>query len=217
MVESLPAGTSPVYPAIPSIILTAVQVMYTQVAPSLTANDVARMNGWADGTIEPRARGLVQTTITVNPGTMHWVQFTPAADITVSQISMMTGTTAASGLTLARMGVYEVNSNGNSGTLLARTANDTTIFVGNNTLYTRSFDTAEGYPATITLTAGNRYALAHIITGSASGTRIAYVSMNAQILSVTPANNNFLNGQTDLPATPTGLSSLTVGVWGRLS
>lgn len=32
-VESLPAGTSPVYPAIPSIILTAVQVMYTQVGP----------------------------------------------------------------------------------------------------------------------------------------------------------------------------------------
>jgi hypothetical protein len=32
-VESLPAGTSPVYPAVPSIILTAVQVMYTQVGP----------------------------------------------------------------------------------------------------------------------------------------------------------------------------------------
>jgi hypothetical protein len=30
-VESLPAGTSPVSPAVPSIILTAVQVMYTQV------------------------------------------------------------------------------------------------------------------------------------------------------------------------------------------
>ena len=33
-VESLPAGTSPVYPAVPSIILTAVQVMYTQVGPT---------------------------------------------------------------------------------------------------------------------------------------------------------------------------------------
>jgi hypothetical protein len=32
-VESLPAGTSPVSPAVPSIILTAVQVMYTQVGP----------------------------------------------------------------------------------------------------------------------------------------------------------------------------------------
>jgi hypothetical protein len=32
-VESLPAGTSPVYPAVPSIILTVVQVMYTQVGP----------------------------------------------------------------------------------------------------------------------------------------------------------------------------------------
>jgi hypothetical protein len=34
LVESLPAGTSPVSPAVPSIILTAVQVMYTQVGPS---------------------------------------------------------------------------------------------------------------------------------------------------------------------------------------
>jgi microcystin-dependent protein len=32
-VESLPGGTSPVYPAVPSIILTAVQVMYTQLGP----------------------------------------------------------------------------------------------------------------------------------------------------------------------------------------
>jgi hypothetical protein len=175
------------------------------------------MNGWADGTIEPRARGLVQTSTTINPGTMHWVQFTPAADITVSQISMMTGTTPASGLTLARMGVYEVNSDGSSGTLLARTANDTTIFVGNNALYTRSFDTAGGYPATITLTAGNRYALAHIITGSASGTRISYVAMSNQILNVTPASSNLLSGQTDLPDTPAGLTNTTIGVWGRLS
>jgi hypothetical protein len=34
VVESLPAGTSPVYPAVPSIILTAVQVMYTQLGPT---------------------------------------------------------------------------------------------------------------------------------------------------------------------------------------
>jgi hypothetical protein len=32
-VESLPAGTSPVSPAVPSIILTATQVLYTQVGP----------------------------------------------------------------------------------------------------------------------------------------------------------------------------------------
>jgi hypothetical protein len=40
-VESLPAGTSPVYPAVPSIILTAVQVMYTQVGPTGPSGVVA--------------------------------------------------------------------------------------------------------------------------------------------------------------------------------
>ena len=33
-VEALPAGTSPVYPDVPSIILTVVQVMYTQLGPT---------------------------------------------------------------------------------------------------------------------------------------------------------------------------------------
>jgi hypothetical protein len=40
-VESLPAGTSPVSPAVPSIILTAVQVMYTQVGPTGPAGSSA--------------------------------------------------------------------------------------------------------------------------------------------------------------------------------
>lgn len=43
-VESLPAGTSPVSPAVPSIILTAVQVMYTQLGPT-GATGVAGSNG----------------------------------------------------------------------------------------------------------------------------------------------------------------------------
>jgi hypothetical protein len=48
-VESLPAGTSPVYPAVPSIILTAVQVMYTQLGPQGPQGDPGDLYGNLDG------------------------------------------------------------------------------------------------------------------------------------------------------------------------
>ena len=48
-VESLPAGTSPVYPAVPSIILTAVQVMYTQVGPTGPTPDISGKANLAGG------------------------------------------------------------------------------------------------------------------------------------------------------------------------
>jgi hypothetical protein len=44
-VESLPAGTSPVSPAVPSIILTAVQVMYTQVPANIVVSDTTGLTG----------------------------------------------------------------------------------------------------------------------------------------------------------------------------
>jgi hypothetical protein len=48
-VESLPAGTSPVYPAVPSIILTAVQVMYTQLGPQGPQGEPGDPYGNLDG------------------------------------------------------------------------------------------------------------------------------------------------------------------------
>jgi microcystin-dependent protein len=56
-VEALPAGTSPVSPAVPSIILTATQVMYTQLGPTGAAGapgipGVAGTNG-VDGATGP--------------------------------------------------------------------------------------------------------------------------------------------------------------------
>jgi hypothetical protein len=48
-VEALPAGTSPVYPAVPSIILTAVQVMYTQLGPQGPQGEPGEVYGNLDG------------------------------------------------------------------------------------------------------------------------------------------------------------------------
>jgi hypothetical protein len=60
-VESLPAGTSPVSPAVPSIILTAVQVMYTQVGPTGPTGPTYTPSG-ATGTFTTSDSKLVTVT-----------------------------------------------------------------------------------------------------------------------------------------------------------
>jgi hypothetical protein len=182
--------------------------------PTLTANDVARINGWAEGSIEPRARGFATTASTPSTGQMIISWFTPAVDLTVSEITMASST-VASGATLIRMGVYQLTGT-DSGTLLARTANDTTLFTASNSLYTRSFDTTGGYPASVTLTAGTRYGIAHLTVATTMGSRVAYPASVLGLIATNPVMATIIAGQTDLPSTFTNANRTTVQLWGRL-
>jgi len=184
--------------------------------PSLTANDVARLNGWADGTIEPRPRWHATANTNAGSGSVTVTWFTPITNITVSNISMSSGTTAASGVTFARMGLYQTTNNGTSGTLLARTANDTSLFTTANTNYTRSFDTADGYPSTVTLTAGVRYGIAHLIIATTAGSRSSYPALNNGVGFLQPASS-FDVSQTDLAPSISWMFTTTAAYWGRLS
>jgi hypothetical protein len=181
---------------------------------TLTANDVARLNGWEVGSIEPRARGFASATMTVTSGQIIISWFTPAVDLTVTEISMGSST-LSSGVTLARMGLYQWTGS-DSGTLLARTANDATLFTAGNTLYTRSFDTADGYPASVTLTAGTRYGVAHLTVAGTGGSRVSYPTFNLALVSTTPIMATLINSQTDLPSTFTAAGRTTAQPWGRL-
>jgi len=102
------------------------------------------------------------TTASINniSGQARVTYFTAPMNMTVSQITMISGAGASSGLTLARFGLYDAT------TLVARTASDTTIFNSTNTAYTRSFDTTGGFPATFDLVAGTRYGVAVIVVGT---------------------------------------------------
>jgi hypothetical protein len=62
-IESLPAGTNPVYPAVPSIILTAVQVMYTQVGPQGIQGEVGPAGATGDDAIVVQSEAPVNTDI----------------------------------------------------------------------------------------------------------------------------------------------------------
>ena len=123
--------------------------------------------------------------------------------ITVGNVSMITGNSTSSGLTLARMGLYTIASNGDA-TLVARTASDTTLFNSSTTLYTRAFSTVGGYPATYKLQAGSLYAIGVICVGTSGGNYQSSLILGAStvtgtLMAGTPRLCGNLNSQADLP------------------
>jgi phage tail sheath gpL-like len=107
---------------------------------------------------------------------------------------------------------------GNTATLVARTATDTTLFGTTNTLYTRTLDTTGGYPANYTLQAGTRYALGVIVLASTPGNvQMAYNSVPATLSTLSPRLTGAVAAQSDLPVTISSMSSSTISVWGRFS
>jgi hypothetical protein len=184
---------------------------------ALTVNDVARIQGWADNSIEIRPRWTLSsiTGTTPSSGGILLSYFTPVVNMTVSQISSASFGTTASGLTEARLGLYQFVSP-SSATLLARTANDPTLFTTAFTIYTRNFDTTGGYPSSVTLTAGTVYAIAQIAVGDVMGGRPTYASQNNPF-TVQPLAGGSRTGQSTLPQNLTSISSSSVVTWGRLS
>jgi len=162
--------------------------------------------------IYPRGEAL-STGIAQGAGTIYWTFFTPSVSITVSSITMVSGTTAASGLTLARMGLYTFDET--TATLVARTASDTALFGTVSTAYQRSLSTTGGYPATYTLNAGTRYGVGVICVGTTAPLYSGRL-MNAGVSGLTPRCNASLASQTDL-VTSSSLSTAQGQPWARLS
>ena len=163
------------------------------------------------------------TTVTAISGTVYYAFFTPLESFTAANITCTTQT-AASGLTLARFGLYTVSESPSSATaistptltLVARTASDTTIGAANTTNYTRAFDTTGGYPSTYSLTAGTRYAIGVILVGTTPGVWMATTSSNGAWWRMPPVVAASQASQSDLPTSPT-LSTSAGVIWARVS
>lgn len=148
-------------------------------------------------------------------GTCYFSFFTPSAPMTISQISFAVGASNSSGLTAARFGLYTFD--GTTATLVARTASDTTIFNSANTVNTRSFATAGGYPATYDLVAGQRYACGLWITGTTPGSPTSVSAISA-LYALTPRVNGALANQTsEMPTSTSSFGNPTVIYWCRVS
>jgi len=125
--------------------------------------------------------------------------FTPLETMTISQITMGNSSIPAASCTAARMGLYTFD--GTTATLVARTADDTTLFNSLYTSYTRSFSTTGGYPASYTLTAGSRYAFAYIVVAATMPTiyNAPLGDNNAGVIgALSPRISGVRTGQTDL-------------------
>lgn len=165
--------------------------------------------------VETIFRGIVGTTYQgMTSGVLQYTFFTPLKTVTVSQISMCSGSIGSSGLTLARMGIVTFDET--TATLVARTASDTTLFNTIATVYTRSLDTTGGYPATYTLNAGTRYGIAVVCVGTTMPT-LTGATVNTQVAAVAPRINGYRISQTDIPTTNTSFTANTSSFWARLS
>jgi hypothetical protein len=148
--------------------------------------------------IYPRGEAA-NLTMTINNGVVYFSFFTPAVTVTISSMTMFSGTTSASsGLTLARMGIYTFDET--TATLVARTASDTTLYNTVSTAYQRSFATAGGFPASYQLTAGTRYGVGIIFVGTTMPVNVARLNSPA-VHTQTPRTTANLGSQSDLPTT----------------
>jgi hypothetical protein len=165
--------------------------------------------------IDVYPRGEAVANQTAQAGIVLYTFFTPTETMTVSSVTIGTGTIAAAGVTFARMGLYTFDESTSALTLVARTAIDTSLFSAVATAYTRSFSTTDGYPASYTLTAGIRYGSAVLV---AATTLPNYVGKNTPvgIAILAPRTCGGTSSATDLAASP-ALGNINNHVWARFS
>lgn len=133
-------------------------------------------------------------------GSLRFTYFTPRETVTVASVRTISGSQAAVGSTLCKVGIYTVDEAGDM-TLVASTANTTSLWSSTNTRYT----TALSSPYEVVR--GTRYAVATLCVGASTAPYIVGLGNgNADELAEAPRLCGALFSQTDLPASPTEAS-----------
>lgn len=184
--------------------------------PLNIANAVKKITGAPENRLEVYSREANIASGGLADGRVQFTYFTPVIDFTASRIEMYCGSTAATGATLIRMGLYTV-ANDDSLTLVAATANDTTLFSAANAVSSKGFDTSTGLPASYKLLAGKRYAIGILVVGIGTST-VRGVSGDAVSMALSPGRlNATLTAQADIPNAVSAASLGTSGLrpWAR--
>lgn len=148
--------------------------------------------------------------------TIHLSMFVPATNITVSKITMSTGSHAGSTPSLAKMGLYEWNEEAHTATLVASTSSSSSLFTQADTLYTLPFSTEGNLPANYELLAGNSYAAA-VIVHATNMPHLLCVNSTGPVNKLPPVNAGQVLSQTTLASTLTNLSNAESKFYARLS
>jgi hypothetical protein len=155
-------------------------------------------------------------------GVAYLTALTPNSNVTASGITVYS-TTAGSGLTLVRLGLYTFD--GTTHTLVAQTADVKASFNANNAAVTAAFSTVGGFPATYDLVAGTLYYVGILQTGTTPasingpGTPSTVAGIASFLNTGTPKLSRSIGGQTDLGSTYTdsGLNNSAIMAYARLS
>lgn len=173
-----------------------------QLANRLFLNDTRQDDeGLLVGEATIRRREISSNAASIASQSLRLTYFTAKKSEVISQISTVTGGTAAAATpTLCRFGVYKVESNGDL-TLVASTANDTTLFAAATTQYTRSLQ------APFNKIRGQRYAIGVlVVSGVATPTFHGHTVNQISITTMEPKQGALISGQADLPASITSAS-----------
>lgn len=172
----------------------------------------------------PRGHGTLGTAI-ITSGQLVLAFFTAPYNMTATTLTFCSGGTATASLTLCRFALFTVSEaitdsvTGTSPviTMVARTASDTTIGNVTNTLYSRTFNTTGGYPASYDLVAGTRYAAGIIVVGTTTGLWQAATISAGNIMRLPPMTAGVIGGQSDIPTAATSISAGSFILYGRIS
>lgn len=122
---------------------------------------------------------------------------------TITAVRMTTGSTAAVGATLARIGVYEADSSGNL-TLVGSCASDTALWIAANTAYSKTLS------ASFAKKRGIWYAVGTLVVGTSTApTFVGVAGLSAAEAAIAPRVSGLVGSQSDLP------SSVSVGSIGN--
>lgn len=125
--------------------------------------------------------------------------FTARKSETTTQVRVISGSAAAGATpTFCAMGLYLIDPSTGDGTLVASTANDTSLFATTNTVYTRSWQ------ASYAKVAGQRYSLGVLVVTAAALPTLTGNANNAGLTAewgVAPRLTGTLTGQSTLPST----------------
>lgn len=174
---------------------------------STAAGAINASNQIATGEATNDRMFINSSTATQSTGIFRVVYFTATKTETITSLSTSTTTTAAAATpTLARFGVYSIDSAG-AATLVASTANDTTLFATAFTKYTKALSSSWAKVA------GQRYAIGILVVTAAAAPTIAAASLtgNVAVFSAAPRISGQLASQADLPSTYTDVSLTGTG------
>ena len=158
------------------------------------------------------SRRMANANASMASGSLRLTYFTAKKTEAITQVKIVSGTAAGATPTLVRAGIWTVGPNGvDLLSLVASTANDTSLLSNGSTLYTKALQ------VTFNKVKGVRYAFGLLVVTGASLPTICSTSAISSLFSIdNPAVIGTVAGQTDLPASSTAVAGATFGPYAVL-